>query len=124
MLAKLFEKILVSMELSSRIITGCLVISISGELDTTTSPELDALLAKECASVKNILFSLGAMDYISSVGLRTFLANLKKVKAAGGRMALAELNEEVREVFDMAGFSTLFEIYASLNEAESALGIA
>ena len=109
------------MELSSKIITGCLVISITGELDTTTSPELDALLAKENRSARNILFSLGGMDYISSVGLRTFLANLKKVKAAGGRMALAELNEEVREVFDMAGFSALFEIYPSLSDAQAAL---
>jgi anti-sigma B factor antagonist len=111
------------MDLYTSLRNGCLVVHISGELDTTTSPELDAVLAKESPAAKNILFSLGAMDYISSVGLRTFLANLKRVKGTGGRMALADLNEEVREVFDMAGFSALFEIYATLSEAEQALGI-
>jgi len=38
-------------------------------------------------------------------------------------MLLAGLNEEVQEVFDMAGFASLFEIHPALAEAKSAVGI-
>jgi len=103
---------------------NCLIITISGELDTTTSPELEAILNNESQSnPQNYIFGLSEMDYISSVGLRVFLAYLKKVKASGGRMILAGLNEEVQEVFDMAGFASLFEIHSTLAEAQSAAGL-
>ena len=112
------------MDIKASLTQDCLVISISGELDTTTTPELEAVLAKESQSNPKIyIFDLADMDYISSVGLRVFLANLKKVKGAGGRMLLAGLNEEVQEVFDMAGFASLFEIHPALAEAKSAAGI-
>ena len=112
------------MDIKASLTQDCLVISISGELDTTTTPELEAVLAQESQSnPKTYIFDLADMDYISSVGLRVFLANLKKVKGAGGRMLLAGLNEEVQEVFDMAGFASLFEIPPALAEAKSAAGI-
>ncbi len=112
------------MDIKASFIQDCLVVSISGELDTTTTPELEAILAQESqANPKSYIFDLAHMDYISSVGLRVFLANLKKVKSAGGRMLLAGLNEEVQEVFDMAGFASLFEIHPALAEAKSAVGI-
>jgi len=111
-------------DIKASLTQDCLVISISGELDTTTTPELEAVLAQESQSnPKTYIFDLADMDYISSVGLRVFLANLKKVKGAGGRMLLAGLNEEVQEVFDMAGFASLFEIHPALAEAKSAAGI-
>lgn len=112
------------MDIKASLIQDCLVVSITGELDTTTTPELEAILAQESqANPKSYIFDLADMDYISSVGLRVFLANLKKVKAAGGRMLLSGLNEEVQEVFDMAGFTSLFEIHPALAEAKSAAGI-
>jgi anti-sigma B factor antagonist len=56
------------------------------------------------------------------MGLRVFLSALKAIKASGGRMVLAGLNEEVQEIMDMAGFSPLFEIISSPSEASSSLG--
>ena len=43
--------------------------------------------------------------YISSVGLRALLAMQKKVNAAGGLMLIRGANEQVREIFDVTGFS-------------------
>ena len=60
---------------------------------------------------------LTGMEYVRSVGLRVLLATLKKLKADQGRLLLIGLNPDVREIFDMAGFSSLFEITASLEEA-------
>jgi anti-anti-sigma factor len=50
-----------------------------------------------------------------------FLSSLKRLKASEGRLLLSGLNDEVREIFDMAGFSPLFEIVSSLDEARSCL---
>lgn len=112
------------MEAKAENYENCVVITVSGELDTTTSPDLDALINEQAQSKPGIyIFGLGEMEYISSVGLRVFLAHLKKVKAAGGKMILAELNEEVQEVFEMAGFAPLFEIHPTLAAAKAAAGI-
>ena len=112
------------MEIKASTIENCLLIGICGELDTTTSPELEAAIGQESQSEPNTyIFDLEEMEYISSVGLRVFLANLKKVKSSGGRMLLAGLNEEVQEVFDMAGFSSLFEIHPTITEAKTSAGI-
>ena len=97
-------------------------ICIEGELDTGTAPELDQAI-QSCLSsgTSSMLLDLTATEYVSSMGLRVFLSALKAIKASGGRMVLTGLNEEVREIMDMAGFSPLFEIVASASEARSSL---
>lgn len=99
-----------------------LILSICGELDTNSSSLLDNTLSGELAKgAKRVILELSEMEYVSSVGLRAFLANLKKLKADNGRMVLTGLNEEVQEIFDMAGFSALFEIVVSLDVARTNL---
>jgi len=95
-----------------------ILIRVCGELDTSTSGQLEASLAELLAQgVRLILLEFTEMDYVSSVGLRVLLVTLKKLRADGGRMILTGLNPEVQEVFDMAGFSSLFEIAPSLEHA-------
>jgi hypothetical protein len=45
---------------------------------------------------------LSGLDYISSAGLRVLLVLAKKLKTAGGRLALYEAKKPVQEVFDVA----------------------
>lgn len=100
-----------------------MIIRIKGELDSNTSGELEDTLKRllEQGSRRFVL-ELSEMDYVSSVGLRVFLAYLKKLKSEQGRMVLAGLNDDVQEIFDMAGFSSLFEITSDLGEARSVFG--
>ena len=95
-------------------------IRVVGELDTTTAPDLDQAIQSflEAGGV-SLWLDLTNTDYVSSIGLRVFLASLKTIKAAGGRMALAGMNEEVQEIMDMAGFSPLFEIFETTEQARS-----
>ena len=112
------------MEAKAENFGNCVVITVSGELDTTTSPDLDALINEQAPSKPGIyIFGLGEMKYIGSVGLRVFLAHLKKAKAPGGKMIPAELNEKVQEAFEMAGFAPLFEIHPTLAAAKAAASI-
>jgi anti-sigma B factor antagonist len=99
-----------------------LIIRIEGALDTNTSGQLESIFAEHLdRGARRIILELTEMDYVSSVGLRVFLSSLKRLRASEGRLVLSGLNEEVREIFDMAGFSPLFEITPSLDEARSCL---
>ena len=99
-----------------------LIIRVAGALDTNTSGQLESTLTDQLdQGARRIILELTEMDYVSSVGLRVFLSSLKRLKASEGRLVLSGLNEEVREIFDMAGFSPLFEITPCLDEARSRL---
>jgi anti-anti-sigma factor len=99
-----------------------LIVRVAGALDTNTSGQLESTLTQHLdRGALRIILELTEMDYVSSVGLRVFLASLKRLRASEGRLVLSGLNEEVREIFEMAGFSSLFEISSSLNEARSCL---
>ena len=60
------------------------------------------------------------LDYVSSAGLRVFLITAKRLSKVDGKLALSALTEQVREVFDIAGFSSIFRIYPSRREALAA----
>jgi anti-sigma B factor antagonist len=95
---------------------GAVVLEISGRLDAVTSQELqlrcDAIIAR---GNNKIIFDLGGLDYISSLGLRVFLSVGKKVK--GGYIRFCRTRPSVKEVFDISGFSSIFSMFADLDSA-------
>jgi anti-sigma B factor antagonist len=99
-----------------------LIFAVEGALDTNSSGQLETTLAEHLErGGRQIILELTEMDYVSSMGLRVFLSTLKQLRATDGRLVLSGLNGEVREILDMAGFSPLFEIASSLEEARSRL---
>ncbi|HPZ42564.1 MAG TPA: STAS domain-containing protein [Bacillota bacterium] len=94
------------------------VLELDGRLDTGTSAELDKrLMSLLNSGEKYFVLDLARLTYVSSAGLRVLLMGAKKSAAAGGRMVLANLQDLVQEVFDIAGFTKIFSIYASQDEA-------
>ena len=63
------------------------------------------------------VIDLAGVDYVSSAGLRVILLAGKRLKAGGGRLALAGLRDNVREVFEMSGFLTLFPVLPTVDAA-------
>ena len=61
--------------------------------------------------------NLAKLDYISSAGLRVLLASAKQLKPDGGEIRICNLNEVVKEVFDISGFVTIFKVFGSETEA-------
>ena len=59
---------------------------------------------------KDIILDCTPLEYISSSGLRLFLTIRKEAAAKGGKVIIANINEEIRKVFTMTGFFNLFEI--------------
>ena len=109
------------MEITTRDVNEVKVVQIEGELDTGSSPDaqnqLDQLRGQ---GVKKILLDLTKLDFISSAGLRVLLATVQELKEDGGDLRVCSLNREVREVFDVSGFSTLLMVFD--NEAKALTG--
>lgn len=100
------------MDISEKRIGDVNVISLSGRLDAYSANEvekkLDSLI--DAAQVR-LVISLEKLEYISSSGLRVSLAALKKVKKQQGDIKLACLKPYIKEVFDIAGFTQLFNMF-------------
>jgi anti-sigma B factor antagonist len=92
-----------------------------GNLDTNTAPEaqerFDQLVDD---GVRKVLVDFKALDYISSAGLRVLLATAKRLSGEGGSLRICHLNDTVREVFEISGFSTIFSVFDT--EAEASEG--
>ena len=93
------------------------VLGIEGRLDSSTSGELEKVFITIIeAGEKNIVVDFAGMDYISSAGLRVLLMAAKKTSKLGGKVVLTALSANVKEVFDIAGFTSIFTILASQEE--------
>ena len=86
-----------------------LSIALEGRLDTTTAPDLEKELADSLDGVTALALDFSKLDYISSAGLRVLLSAQKKMLNRGS-MKISNVNEIVREVFDVTGFSDILTI--------------
>ncbi len=86
-----------------------LTLTPAGRLDTTTAPELEAVLKESLADVNELVFDLSGLEYISSAGLRVLLS-AQKTMDKSGRMTVRNVNELVMEVFEVTGFSDILTI--------------
>ena len=87
-----------------------LTVVISGNIDTVTAPELDAKLQENIADVKDLVLDFAAVDYISSAGLRVVLMANQQMEDVDGNMTVKNVNEDVRDVFEMTGFDSLLNL--------------
>ena len=88
-----------------------LVAQLSGRLDTAAAAEIAPdfqSLAEQ--SAKHIILDCSQLEYISSSGLRLFLTLRKESAAKGGKLQVRAINADIRQVFMMTGFISLFEI--------------
>ena len=100
------------MKIETRDENGIKIVLIEGEMDTNTSPEAESHLNELRASGSlKLLLNFEKLDFISSAGLRVLLATAQTLKSDGGEMRVCNLNPDVKEVFDISGFSTLLQVY-------------
>jgi anti-sigma B factor antagonist len=111
-----------ALEINVNEVNDVVVIKLVGNLDTNTAPdaesEINSWLEKDC---KKMVISLAETNYVSSAGLRVFLATAKKMTASGGSAKFFGANEVVQEILDISGFSTILDVKKTEEEALSAL---
>ena len=86
-----------------------LTVKLSGRLDTISARELDAELAEILKDADKLVFDLDEREYMSSAGLRVFIATQKYMYEKGG-MKVRNINEVTAEIFDITGFSKILDI--------------
>lgn len=84
-------------------------LEITGRLDTTTAPKLEAVINELSEDTKELVFDMAGLEYISSAGIRVMLASYKKMNLNQGIMRIEKANDMVREIFEMTGLSRMLE---------------
>ena len=86
-----------------------LTITLTGRMDTTTAPQLEAELKDSLSGVEHLVLDFAALDYLSSAGLRVLLAAQKQMNKQGD-MVVCHVNETIAEIFDVTGFCDILTI--------------
>ena len=106
------------MEITQEKINDIAVLSLKGRLNVTTTAELEQAFNKLAEENQaKVLVECRELEYISSAGLRVLLAAAKQFKKISGSIALSGLTQSVKQVFEISGFTTIFPIYATRDEA-------
>lgn len=88
---------------------GTLTIALDGRLDSLTSPQLESEILGKLDGVAHLVMDLEKLAYISSAGLRVMLV-AQKIMSKQGDLVLKKVGQEVREIFDVTGFSDILTI--------------
>ena len=95
------------------------IITPQGRLDAAGTRPLEAELKKRIAAGQTrLIVDFQNTRYISSNGLRVLLAALKQASKHGGTLKLCGLAARLKEIFAMAGFDRVFEIFETREDAE------
>lgn len=97
------------MEIVKNLNGTALDIALAGRLDTTTAPALEAELNASLAGITELAFDFAQLEYISSAGLRVLLA-AQKVMNKQGKMTVRNVSSDIKEVFEITGFSDILTI--------------
>jgi anti-anti-sigma factor len=81
---------------------GVITVQLTGSLDTATAPELERQLAPALGGpVKEVVFDLANLKFISSAGLRVFSTTRKTLKERGGQASFVNMQPQIQEVFEI-----------------------
>ena len=89
---------------------GKLIATLEGQMDTAAAIEAEEVLkALYDTGGQDVVVDCTELEYIASSGLRILLSILKGAKACGNKVTLRSVNDDIKKVFDMTGFTSFFE---------------
>ena len=91
-------------------------IVVVGEVDASSSIQLDNAIKSAFENEKRILVDLSRLEYISSAGLGVFVSHLEDIRS-GINLVLYGLSDSVFQVFDLLGLPQLIQITTTEEEA-------
>ena len=110
------------LEVKANEVNGVVVVKLLGNLDTNTAPDAESEINNWLEKgTQKMVINLEETKYVSSAGLRIFLATAKKMTAREGAVKLCCPNEVVQEILDISGFSTILDVKKTEEEALDAL---
>jgi anti-sigma B factor antagonist len=93
------------------------VITVSGEVDLATSPDLDvAIIAAIDSGTSSVAIDLTGVSFMDSSGLGVIVRGLKRCREADIDLDLVITNERVLKVFGITGLDQVIPIHASIQD--------
>ena len=113
------------MNVVARRYANAMVLRVAGRLDQDTCegfradlmPHVEAALHDKAA----LILDLSGVEYVSSAGLRCFVIASRRVKAAQGRILVADLQPMVAEIFEISHFDALMDVHPTVRDALAAI---
>ncbi len=106
------------MEVVEKKQNGIRILGLLGRLDSNTSPEFEKKIFEVIEDgTRSVIVDFESLDYISSAGLRVLLKAAKEIKRSEGKIVLCSMKEYIKEVFEIAGFVSLFPITSTVGDA-------
>ena len=97
------------MEARTFVNNSVMTVAVDGEINTLTTPALAEKVA-DLSGVKSLIFDLDQVPYVSSAGLRLFLACQRTMNASGGDMLIRNCNEFMLEIFESVGYDRIMKL--------------
>ena len=107
------------MKIDKQHLDDLIIITPYGRIDTLNSEDFQVELFAAMEESSNLLIDLKEVEYISSSGLRVFLAAKKEIGNKGA-FSIVNANQTIMEVFEMTGFDKIFHV---VQEEEVAIDI-
>ncbi|MDR3333452.1 MAG: STAS domain-containing protein [Treponema sp.] len=99
-------------------IEGCLILYLSGYVDTYNAHAFQRRIAKAIsAGYTKLIFQCSGLKYVSSAGIGSFSNFVKSIKSQGGNLVLVNIAPAVYEVFQLLGFAEIFHVKDDLDGA-------
>jgi anti-sigma B factor antagonist len=110
------------MQITERTEDNIPIVSISGDIDLESSPQLRTFLkAKSTQKTPKLLLDFAQVTYIDSSGLATLIEYFQAVQGFGGKLALASLSPRVKNVFEIVRLEQIFSLHPDIPAALAAL---
>ena len=101
---------------------GISIFKLNGRLDSNTSQGLEKKIFDSISNgSRHMIIEFKDLDYISSAGLRVILKATKALKREDGKIMLCDMQDYVKEVFEIAGFDSILPIVPTMDDAVKAL---
>ena len=110
------------MEVTSKSVDKAIVIYVDGDLTTNSSPEAEAEINEILeGAATNVVINVEKVNYVASTGLRIILVLGKRLNKDGLKLIMCSMNATTKSVFKISGFSNLFPVFETEEEALESL---
>jgi anti-anti-sigma factor len=102
-----------------------LIARIHGMIESSTVDEIDAEIENKLgARPPLVIFAIGDVDYVSSIGWGIFPKYYERVSGWEGKIALCDMNNDLQGIFGCLEFRSFIPAFATLEDALSSSGVA